>query len=86
MGKRQKTVFPGHREVVTRMIFMVVRVDHEGGAKDITEFQEFFPPVNETRVDEQAIDEKGMNPKKTEARKPADHANRIHGTSWHAMH
>jgi hypothetical protein len=86
MGKRQKAVFPGHPKVVTRMIFMVVRVDDEGGAEDITEFQEFFPPVNETRVDEQAIDEKGMNPKKTEARKPADHANRIHGTPWHAMH
>jgi hypothetical protein len=61
MGQRQKTVFPGHPKVVTRMIFMVVRVDHEGGAKDITKFQEFFPSVNESRVDEQTIDKKGMN-------------------------
>ena len=86
MGERDQAVLLSDREVITRMILVVVSIDHEGGAKDIIEFQEFFPPVNESRVDEQTIDEKGIDFKKREACKPADHSNRIHRTFWHKMY
>jgi hypothetical protein len=38
--------------------------------------------VNESCVDEQTIDEKGVHLKKRQSCKPADHSNRIHRTIW----
>jgi hypothetical protein len=82
MGERDQAILLSDPEVIPRMILMVVRIDHEGGAKDVTEFQEFLPPVNESCVDEQTIDEKGVHLKKRQSCKPADHSNRIHRTIW----
>ena len=73
------------------MILMVVRVDHDRRAQLVAEFQESFPSVSESGVDQQAIDKKSINLKKRQSGKPADHSNRFHWTIWlkvyrHSIH
>jgi hypothetical protein len=65
---------------------MVVCIDNNLGMECIQKFQESISTVSESRIDQQPIYEKGINLKKREARKPADHSNRIHRALWHKMH
>jgi len=55
------------------MILMVMRVDHDGGTEAITEFYEFFSPVGESGVDQQAIDKKSINLEKRDAQNSSGH-------------
>src|SRR5512139_1099807 len=86
MSERKEAVLSRHPEVVPGVILMVMCIDNDLGMKCIHEFQEADSTAGESRIDQQPIDEKGINLKKREARKPADHSNRIYRAIQHQMH
>jgi hypothetical protein len=69
---KEAILFP-HPEIVSRVILMVMGVDHDIGMKSITDFQEFILTVNEACIDQQSIDKKSVNFEKGNAQESADH-------------
>ena len=67
MSHRKKTKLLNDPEVITRVIFMVVGIDHSLGIELIAKLHEFVLPMNKARVDEQTVDKKGMDPVKRDA-------------------
>jgi hypothetical protein len=61
MSEWEEAIFFCDPEVVSSVIFMVMCVDHDLGTKSIDELQESIPPVDESCIDQQSIDKKGVN-------------------------
>ncbi len=86
MGEWKKAILFRHPEIVPGVILVVVGIDNDRGMECIQEFEKSISTVSESRIDQQPVYKKGINLKKREARKQADHSNRIHGTLRHKMH
>jgi hypothetical protein len=51
MGEWNQAAFFGYPKIITGMVLVVMRVDHDRRAQLVAEFQESFPSVNESGVD-----------------------------------
>src|SRR4030043_815010 len=86
MRQRKEAVLFRHPEVVPGVILMVVCIDNGLGMECIQKFHKSISTAGESCIDQQPIYKKGINLKKREARKPADHSNRNHRTLRYQMY
>ena len=82
MGKREETILLPYPEVVARVILMVMGIDHSFRMELAAKFQESFPAVGESGVDQQPVDKKGMDLVKGKTKKSTGHSNRLHRALW----
>jgi hypothetical protein len=74
MGKGKNPIFLSEPEIVSRMVLMMMGVDHcVEGRKLITDVQKVLSAASKTRVNEKPIHVKGKNLEERDAGKSTRH-------------